>query len=129
MKPLLALPLLLLLATACGSSQQTRIRDAIRSSPDTRYVRSEGLKVQVSRIRIAQSDPRWATALVDAYDRQGRDAVTGALAILQRTDRWHVVELGTAVVYPSCVQTPRPVVLELFAGWCYGARGALSRLR
>ncbi len=32
-------------------------------------------------------------------------------------------------MYPSCVQTPRAVVLELFGGWCFGARGALKRLR
>ena len=129
MKPVLALAALLLLVAGCGPSQQDRIRSAIRSSPDTRFARSEGLTVQVSQISIAHSDPHFATALVRAYDRRGHETVTGGLAILHRTDRWHVVDVGTAVVYPSCDQTPRAVVTELFAGWCYGARGALRRLR
>jgi hypothetical protein len=128
-KPVLALAALLLLAAGCGPSQQDRIRSAIRSSPDTQAVRSEGLTVQVSQIQIAHSDPHFATALVRSYDRQGREAVTEALAILHRTDRWRVVELGSAMVYLSCDQTPRAVIMELFAGWCYGARGSVKRLR
>ncbi len=72
----------------------------------------------MSDIRIARSDPRFATALLDT-----------TLVYLHRTDRWHVVDFGTGVVYASCLQTPRAVVMELFAGWCFGARGALTRLR
>ena len=116
--------MLLLLAAGCGSSQQDRIRTAIRSSPDT-----HGARLRVSEIRIAHSDPRFATAVVRTYDRQGHEAVTGALVILHRTGRWRVVELGTAQVYLSCDQTPRAVLMELFDGWCFGARGAVSRLR
>jgi hypothetical protein len=120
---------LLLLATGCGATPQDGIRAAIRSSPDTETVRSQGLTLQVSQIRVAQSDAHFATATVHAYDPRGHRTVNEAFAILRRTDRWHVVELGTAVVYLSCDQTPRPVVMELFGGWCFGARGALNRLR
>ena len=124
MKPVLALAVLLLLAAGCGSSQQDRIRAAIRSSPDR-----QGVRLGVSQIRIARSDPRFATALVRPYDRKGHEAVTGKLAVLERTDRWRVVEIGTPAAYLSCVQTPHAVLVELFDGWCFGARGAVSRLR
>lgn len=129
MKHVFVLTGLLLLATGCGATPQDGIRAAIRSSPDTETVRSQGLTLHVSQIRVAHSDAHFATATVQAYDSRSHRAVNEAFAILQRTDGWHVVELGARVVYPSCDQTPRPVVMELFGGWCFGARGALSRLR
>jgi len=108
-RSLFALAGLLLLATGCGASQRSLIAAAVRS---------ERPAARVSQIRIAHSDPRYATA------RAG-----SAFVFLDRSDRWRVVEIGADVQYPSCVQTPRAVVRELFGGWCFGARGALTRLR
>jgi hypothetical protein len=108
---------LALFVVGCGTSQQAGIRKAIRSSPGLSAVRAQRPSSTVTDIRIAHSDPRFATALFDT-----------TLVYLHRTDRWHVVDVGTTVVYASCLQTPRGVVMELFAGWCFGARGALTRL-
>ncbi len=129
MKPLFALAVLLLLVTGCGARPEDAIQHAIRASPEVRNVPGDRLIIDVWRIRIARSDPHFATALVRARDHGGRQVVDTAFVYLRRTDRWRVVGLGTAMVYPSCAQTPRPVVIELFGGWCFGARGALSRLQ
>jgi len=127
-KRLLALAGLLLLAAGCGASQQHRIAQAIRSSPYTEPARSERLTIQVSQIRIAHSDPNWATALVSAQDSRGREAISPERAILQRVGTWSVVRLGGEVPYPSCEQTPQAVIEELFGGWCFIARGELRRI-
>ena len=127
-KRLLALAGLVLLAAGCGASQQHRISEAIRESPFTESARSQRLTIQVSQIRVAQSDPDWATALVSAHDSRGREAISPERAILQRDGTWSVVRLGGEVPYPSCEQTPQAVIEELFAGWCFIARGELRRI-
>jgi hypothetical protein len=109
---------LALFVVGCGTSEQAGIRKAIRSSPELSAIRAQRPRSAVSDIRIARSDPRFATALLDT-----------TLVYLRRADGWHVVDFGTTVVYASCRQTPRRVVMELFGGWCFGARGALTRLR
>jgi hypothetical protein len=127
-KPVLLLAALLLLATGCGTRPEDAIQNAIRSSPDVRAVREQGLHIDVWKIRISRSDPSYATALVRGRDHSGAATVGTALVYLRRTDRWRVIELGSAMVYPDCKGTPRGVVMDLFGGQCFVAGETLKQL-